>query len=317
MAFADGEWNEVWSSTTYLELRDQLLMLGLTTQEFSDPWVNGAHEVHIPIPTWSTVTAASRDRGGNWGTVTDTAETTGVLTRSGGYASAEQVLWEDGLELPWPAVEQTRSRMTYQIAKEIDKALFALVTTHAGTAVDLGSTTDYIARATPYAASTAAAKKLPFTCIQQFATKAKRAGAIGGAGDTVGELWCIMAPEVFAVLGQYVLEAGYSFDRLTESVLTGPSVLTGSAWEGRLFGVDIYSSPLVVIPETDAKWTVLCGGRRGYASAVRPPVVQYFPPEQNQVSTQPAHLLRQAGDYAGIGLDATYFSYFTLHCESS
>ena len=49
------------------------------------------------------------------------------------------------------------------------------------------------------------------------------------------------------------------------------------------------------------------------ACGMRPPIVQYFPPELNQTSLSPSHMLRQIGDFAVVELDDTLHRKLEVH----
>ena len=264
-------------------------------------WVAGAHTVYIPAPAWASRTAPSvRARGGNWGSAQQGSQVNIAFTRSGGYTDADEIPWEDAMELPWPVVEETRSRQRYEMGKSIDGAIYSAMRTGlaSGSKTKFGTDTNNIARTAPYAAATDTARGYPKAILKAFNLKMKRAGAFDQGSDAVGRVYAVMAPEVFNVLTDDMEQGSYGWDLLTADLLRNNSVLANATFEGRLYGVDVFSWNGVSVPTGTNDWIINCGARAAMAADVRAPLVQYFPPSQNQKSSAPAYLFQQAGDYA-------------------
>ena len=335
MAYGTADYVKAWASRTVVELRRTLMMLNLTTQDFTAPWVNGANQVMIPKPDWAAnntpnpdegVSAETRARGGSWPTARRGDQDLVTFQRSGGFAAANEVLWEDAIELPWPAVERTRSRQTYEMRKEIDEAIYAAITAEIAGETStpnfeaLGSNTNSISRTTGKAAN-AAAKALIYEAIDDFSLKLANMD-VDGDGDSVGQKYVIMRPTLFRIFREYMIDKGLSWDTLTADLLRNNSVLVGRGYQGRVLGIDVFSSTTVPAPSSTAgsnsaanrgrNHQILAGVRMGTAAAVRAPIVQFLNPSENQVSAQPAHLLRQAGDYGVAVLETSFHTLYGL-----
>ena len=326
MAYSAEDYRKLWAARTTVELRQQSLMLNLLGGggEWTDPWVAGAQTVYIPRPDWEYdatdsegVHASPRARGGDWAAALTGDQSVMAFTRSGGYATTNSVLWEDAIELPWPAVERTRSRQRYIMRKSIDEQIWALLTGGLSAQFQAyGSNSANIGR-TSKNASNAGARELIFTILQDYSLKLEEAN-VDGSGDNVGGKWAIMPPAIFRILTQYMLAEKYSWDQLTRDLLVNNSVLVRVGYKGRLFDIDIFSWNGVPLPGSTAgantfalrsrNWPVLCGVSAGAAAALRPPLVQYWTPETNQVSDNPEHLLRQAGDFGYLTLEPSLFT---------
>ena len=316
-----------WESTTVMELREETMMLQLTSNEFTSGWVGGAHTGHIPKPTWGEpdgsqsegVKATSRARKGNWASPIPLDQEVIDLTRKGGYSSANVVPYEDALESPWPMVEETRSRQRYALGFQIDRGVLSEMQSDlTATPTAYGSTTNYIARTGAYAPKTAAARALPRQILDAFDLKLQRAGA-NGPGANVGNRYCLMPPEVFNVFALDMLTEKYQWDLLTKDLLTKNAVLAEQGYKGRYKGIDIFAYNAYKVPGSgnSTRWAGLCGVKRGYTAAVRAPISQYFTPQTNQISDAPSHLLRTAGDWGGVLLEPKVFTEFTIFKSAS
>ena len=78
---------------------------------------------------------------------------------------------------------------------------------------------------------------------------------------------------------------------LTADLLRTGSVLASAEFQGRLFGIDIFTWNGIAIPTGTANWKMLAGVRAGAYANVRPVLNQFFSPSENQVSTKPAYLV--------------------------
>ena len=327
MAYTTTEYQKAWSSQTFGEIRRKSLMFGLTSRDYTQPWVAGNSHVYIPVPDWALasgtgVGTVDRARGGNWATANDTEQDLLTFTRSGGISVANKVLWEDTLELPWSVVEQTRSRQAYEMAKTLDDKVYAAITAAIAAETSTpnfqayGSNTNNINRTTGKAA-TSAAQALPYEIVDDYSLKLANSDLDPGDGQAIGQKYVIMRPTVFRVLENYLLDKRYSFDQLTSDVLQGGTVFAGAMFQGRLKGIDIYSwtgSPMPSGADSntagnrDHNWQVLCGVRNGVIANTRAPLTQFFTPSDNQVSANPEFLLRQVFDYGHLVMDTSYFT---------
>ena len=329
MAYTTTDFSKFWSAQTFREVRRSSIMYSLTSREWTQPWVAGQVQVTIPVPDWEVsgsegVGTVTRNRAGNWATANKGDQDTIVFERSGGLSISNTIDWEDVIELPWPVVEQTRSRQAYEMSKSLDDAIYTYIDgqiageTSTPNFEALGSNTNNIDRVTGRAA-TSAASELVYDAISDYNLKLAVADIDPGAGDAVGSKWLIMRPEIFVVLREFMLDKKYSWDPLTEDLLRNNSVLAGRGYQGRLLGVDIFVTNTVPKPSGKksntaanraANWRMLAGLNIGCLANTRPPLSQFFTPSENQISANPAYLFRQVMDY---GHKTTNLDYYTLY----
>ena len=70
----------------------------------------------------------------------------------------------------------------------------------------------------------------------------------------------------------------------------------------------------LAVPDSGDNWEFYGGTMAAGACGMRPPIVQYFPPELNQTSLDgPSHMLRQIGDFAVVELDDTLHRKLEVH----
>ena len=211
------------------------------------------------------------------------------------------------VEIPWALVERTRNRQAYQLRYDIDKSIYDSVsglpsqTISAGTA---GST--YVPVTAPYTATIASGVDHPLmSAIDEFAIAMYRANAIDGEGTptgSVGRPFMIVHPELIASLRKWLRNLGLSFDPLTQEILSQNPGVAGRGYVGTLSGINIYGWNHLAIPTADSPWPCYAGVAEAAAVAVRPPLIQFFSPQENQVSDNPSWLLRQVADYAYVEL---------------
>ena len=332
MTFTTEDYLKTFSRRTVAQLRDETLMLQLVSSADTGPWASGqAHQTFIPVPNWTPsgsgasavgVQATTRARKGNWAGIRYGDQSILTFERSGGFATTNVVPWEDAMEVPWPVLEQTRARQTYEMRRQIDRALWAAMlagvassdTTRIGTATSV-----YITPTFPYNVA-GAAGKLIYDAVRQFALKCKVNKVDSNTSDNFGRKYMIMHPACFQALMDYMLDQKFSWDRLTENVLAQNTVLGGGAYEGRLHGVDILSYDGITAPTAGTTagtndWPILCGVREAWRGAVRPTIGQYFAPATNQITDNPAHIMRQAGDYGLLEVHGSLQHRFNLRTQ--
>ena len=312
MAFANKQFLEAWSRATIFELRQKNLWANLMTNTGTAPWVAGAAESHIPKPIWTNVAAADRARGAAWSTATEISQSLVDFKRTGGSMVSNEVLWEDSVEVPWALIDDLRSRQAYEMAKRWDAQLYAYLTGKTGIAdadaASYGSATKYVGITAPYAPTGTGADRMIFEALDDYQLKLQRANALDGVGDRVGQAYAVMPPELFRVLRRDMVDRKLDWDVMTEGLFRTGSILAGGkAFQGRLLGIDIFSWNGIAVP-TSGNWTFVCGARAGMAAAVRPALVQFFAPKENQVSTKAAYLSRQTHEFGQAMLDSSVFA---------
>ncbi|MDE0002337.1 MAG: hypothetical protein OXQ29_06555 [Rhodospirillaceae bacterium] len=335
MAIVAADLEKRYSRRTTIELRRKTIMLRLCSSAFTEGWVGGANTVYIPRPNWSQndtptpdegVVASARARGGDWAAMRAVDQDLLTFTRSGGFASSMMIPWEDVVELPWPVVERTRSRMRYELRTQIESGIYGRIT--AAIAAEpstpnfqaLGDDTDFIARATGKP-STDAARGLVYDAIDDFSLKLEEAD-VGGDGDSVGQKWGIMPPAIFRILREDIKAGKYSWDELTRDLLRNNSVLAGMGYRGRLLDIDIFSwngvpkAASTAGPNTAAErehnWQMLFAVNGANAAAIRPNLTQYFTPRENQITDEPGHAIRMVGDYGHLLLEPNLTTLYAI-----
>ena len=325
MAIVAADLEKRYARRTTIELRQKTIMLQLCSQAFTEGWVGGANTVYIPKPDWSRddsatpdegVVAETRARGGDWASFRRVDQDLLEFSRSGGFRSSMMIPWEDAMELPWPVVERTRSRMTYVLRRQIETGIYnritAAIAAEASTPnfVAYGDSTDFISRTTGRA-STDDARSLIYQALDDFSLKLEDAD-VSGPGDSVGAKWALFRPALFRILREDIKAGRYSWDELTRDLLRNNSVLAGVGYQGRLLDIDIFSWTGVPAPsgvgantaaDRDHNWQILMGVSMANAAAIRPSLTQYFTPQQNQITDEPGHAVRMVGDYGHLVLE--------------
>ena len=316
MTFATGEWLEAWGRGTVFELRQKTVLANLMSSTGTAPWVAGAAEVHIAKPIWTAAAAATRARGGVWEDATEVSQDTVVFKRTGGSQLSNSVLWEDALEVPWSLIDDLRARQGYELAKRFDEQLYTYLVGANGidssNALTVGTASVTISRTKPYAPTGTNAEQIIFEALDDFQLKLQRANALDGVGESIGQAYAIMPPELFRVLRLDMAKRDLGWDIMTAELFrTGGVLAGGKAYQGRLLGIDILSWNGIAVPSS-GDWKFVCGARAGMAAATRPALVQFFSPAENQVSTTPGYLSRQTHEFAQVMLDSNVFTEVTV-----
>ena len=265
----------------------------------------GCGVVWIPRPNWAGsandegVDSETRARSGNWATAKKIDASGVFLTRSGGYTVANEVDWEDALELPWAAVDRTRSRQVYDMRHQIDTAIYDAVFAMPSSTITGGvSNATFVSRAAPWGYTIAGTAKHPvMEVIDRFSLAMFRADAIDGESSPTGQAgvpFMILQPELIASLRDWMRAEKLAFDPLTMELLRDNPGMAGRGYIGNLSGVQLYSWNHLAIPVGSNNWAAYAGITQAAAVGMRPTLTQYFMPQDNQVSDHPAHLLRQA-----------------------
>lgn len=314
MAFAAADYAKLWTSQLVVNLRQRTLMMQLLTQRGTAPWVMGANQVNIPSPTRTSVAATMAARDADWETASEWAQTNIQFDTEDRFQESNIVKYEDMVEIPWDTVAETRDEQDYKVRLKIDDDTYDTVKAGIATGdqTTLGSAgTNYISRDAPYTPNGTGAG-LVADSLDMFSIKAARANQYG-EGDSAGQLWCVIPPELFKVARRNLLDKGLSLDELTRQTL-GTSFGTSADYQGRYAGIDIYSANYEAVPTGSDNWVYICGMTEAAAMNVRTPLVQNFPPDVNPTS-QPGHLLRQRGFYGFAELDGGLLHQFTIHAD--
>ena len=158
-----------------------------------------------------------------------------------------------------------------------------------------GSNTDYISP--DGEASTDAAKRLVRQVVEHARLIMKENHVYGGYtvdGVHPGQPTVVLHPRLASVLIEDMSDSDYHWDRLTGTTLgitgDGPSIMTGAAYTGRLYGLDIVETtyPRLIPQARDNSgdtWDVWVICRGGVAYAKRPVTSQVLTPATNQTGS--------------------------------
>jgi len=332
VAYGSDDWLKLQSAQTLEEFRQEAIWLNLTSQTDTEGWASGsAHSVQFNRPDWAKndtpspkegVAASNRARGGNWATARRGAADVLTFSRTAGFSEANEILWEDAMEIPWPVVEQTRRRQVYVMRKAIDEGLYANIlagiasadTTRIGTATSV-----FLPRAAPYT-PTGDVGELIFQIIEDYSLKLEMMDVNSPSSDGVGGKYIVMSPACFRALLKFMREEKYSWDPLTADILRENRIFAERGYRGRLSDLDIISWSGIPIPAAGTTagtndWPIICGIRGAWRANVRPTLTQVFTPETNQISDAPAHLMRQAGDYAALEIHGGLMHRYNLRTQ--
>lgn len=301
---------KVWSAKTTVEVRQKSLMYNLLDKSWQQEWQNGASSVEIANVDWeASVVASTRARGGNWANATTLDQDTKSLTRVGGYSASTEIPWDDVLELPWAALSRVRSRQMWAIKNAIDKAVYDAMRTAASQTISAGDDSTFVRRTAPYDYTVAAGKRHPVAeVIELFALAMVDANVVDGdmsPTDSPGMPWVIIQPALALSLSRWLQDQKIRFEPFSLAMFNqNPAALMEPN------PLHMYSGCLVLVwnhlptpSGAGTNWDCYGGVMAAGACGIREPIIQYFPPELNQVSAAPSHLLRQIGDYAVTELD--------------
>lgn len=313
------------SARTFVELREKNLALNLFDGSHGADWVAGrVNSVKIAKPNFNVVPATQRARGGNWAAAAKPDQASVVLARADGYSSSMEIDWEDAMEVPWPVVERYRSRVSYSIRHEIDTKVFDFAIGAASTTNQFGAAgTDYIDVATGNKEVNPGTEDgLVVRAIEDWSGKAYRLNAIDGdaIAGTTSTPFMIIHPELVKVLRRELRKMNLSLDALTEELLrsnVGIAEGNGQLFVGSLFGVRIFSWNHLVVPAADQPWIIYAAIPQAVAANVRTPLTQIWTPETNQVSDNPSHLIRQAGDAAWVEVEDSFHEKYEIVSDTS
>ena len=309
MALAAEDRKQVWSAQTTIELREKSMAYTMFDTSWSDEWENGASKVTIPKPNFAAtgkqgVSAEDRTRGGDWPTAREGDSAVVVMSRQGSKAASNKIDWEENIEIPWPIVERYRNRQAFEIASEIDRAIFDAAIAAPSTTISAGTEdTHEVPKTFPYTAVIPSGRDHPLMeAIDDFALRMVRVNAIDGAGSPTGSAsspFMIVQPELVRSLRAWLRSLGLNFDPLTAELLRGNPGLAGQGYVGNLSGVSLFQWNHLRVPD-GTEWLCYAGVREAFAVGVRPVLVQYFDPANNQVEDNPSYLFRQTAEYAYV-----------------
>ena len=279
--------------------------------------VNQAYQVVIQDPTYTSMAKADRvdpdtatgayDRSSrDWptGTEPDGAQITMQVNRKAQDARNLQYL--DATEAPIPYMERMRAKLAATITTDMEDDYY-----------------EFISQDSFYDESTASGAG-DDNGIQWTLDNAKLNmnddGVVGGTGDfeefynalwdfnvhfvnknvigpaagamiggSAGMPYAVMPPEVFKHFAIWFLKQRYSWDTLTEQIISQNSILSSSAFRGMVAGIPLLVTPAVKKPTASVQgtdyWHIQMGFQQANSVAVRPPLTQFLTPTVNQDNT--------------------------------
>lgn len=314
-----------FSAMTYDEIRRDAIYMMLTSSEWTQPWVAGDNTVNIPVPgykfvagtTAGTITdpgdstgikVVDRARGGDWAPLAGVSSSTKKFTRTGEKASSQFIPYEDSMEVAWNVAEEYRSRAAYEIRDALDSAIVTALWSAPANTTSLGdgSAGIMIDKQGKLGTKTAESAALVYDAISAWSLLLEERDLMSEASDSPGSAYVVIHPRLFTVLREYLLDKNLSWDALTSQLLSQNSVLASRGYRGRILNVDVFTSTKAPLPGGSSKntvWNILCGTQRANTVATRPPLTQFFPISQNQITDEPGTVLRQTTPYGFLTLD--------------
>lgn len=310
MAITTADLQRLWSADTVGQLRKPLVWNSITTQRRTEPWSSGqVNQVEIPRPNWGAndtptpsegISPQEVSRDAAW-TATRAIDSDIVsFTTSGRYDVSNAVGYEDSLELPFDAVDQTRNEQVQRGADYLDGVMVTAVEGFSSTTVVTAGTAGSVFIAPNGTPTGTNANQLPKLAVDNIVSAAFQDNWFSPRVDgDPGPRWITMSPVLFDLMQTDLLDRGYSLDSLTQGILSDNSVGAGGPMVMQYRGFLIYATPAAnAASATPAdRWTITAGLRGAVAAAVRSPLVQLFSPEENQ-TTDPGWLIRMRVAYA-------------------
>lgn len=310
MAITAADRKKIWAAKTTVEVRQKSLMYNLLDKSWQEEWQNGASSIQISNIDWETsVPATSRADGANWAAATALDQDIASFSRSGGYGASTEVKYPLVMELAWPVLSRVRSRQMWKMKNEIDKGVYNAMRNAASKTISAGDDNTYVSRTSPYDYTIATGKRHPVAeVIELFALAMVDANVVDGdmsPTDGPGMPWVIIQPALALSLSRWLQDQKIRFDPFSLALFNqNPAALMEPNPLHMYSGVMVLTWNHLPTPNgAGTNWLAYGGVMAAGAVGIREPIIQYFPPELNQVSSAPAHLLRQIGDYAAVELE--------------
>ena len=184
------------------------------------------------------------------------------------------------------------------VALDADNHAWTQLLAGAGTTIaKFGTNANRINRTSPFLPQTDAARDLMIDLLDTLSIELGMADLQGGQRG-LGSAWCIMPIPLFSAAQAALIALGTGWDSVSESVLSGNSMLANQPFRGRYKNIDVFGSNLAPTPAAGADWQWMAGVREAACFGIARPDIQFFTPENNQVSTAPAYLWRYNSDFA-------------------
>ena len=312
----------IYSRRTAITLHREPTIMQLMNRAWEAD-VMRAHQTVISVPDLSAAAATTRTREANYPTANTLGARQITLAVDQHLQANFKVHYLDMMEVPWPILEQSRQEATMTMSEQIEDNLVAYLDSLSTTTLARYDTTvadgniglkSYGGSAGPFingageAGSTATvdAKSYILSFIKFCATRFMKINVSRGQyiGDmpSGNEMFCLLHPELFDLLVDWLAEQDYHWDMLTSGLLDGPSILQSDQWRGQLSKINIITSnSLTQPPATDASgspWRIYCGTPKAVAFAMRPILTHIWSDAQNE--TSPSTVVRQLCDFGRV-----------------
>ena len=277
--------------------------------------VMSAERTLIPNPTLpGKGSATTRTRNADWkATAGQPTQAFLVLAIDQSIEDAVELEYRDNIESPLNYLELNRRSMAAGLNTSIEDNIYAFLNTDSNfdsaRSVEVGTRgTDNI---TPAGVVSGGVGEGIVQALLDISTDLASRNKLGPAmGDQIDRAprgpVAVMHPQCFKAVATYLLAEKYPEIKIAEEVLDSISVRRREAYMGRLWGIDLYSSPVCAAPASASntnKWNILIFSPDSWTYAERPPVIQYLTPETNQ--TGPSYLLREIRDFGRTLLDTS------------
>ena len=207
-------------------------------------------------------------------------------------------------------MDRHRNRQSYAIAHDIDTAMYdAAVALPSMTITGGADGATFVDNSAPYDYTIATGKRHPVAAgsgpdgAYCLSCQRRTCGCISnrtGAGTPA----LVIPPELCLSFSIWLEEKGLAFDPLTREILRdNPADFNGMDIAGRYHGVDIIGWNHIAVPTGSNNWTGYAAIPEAYAVGIRPALTQYWDPSNNQISGNPAHLIRSVADWAGVEVE--------------
>ena len=297
MAIAANTLLEFYSSDELIELRRLVLLYNLTTRQHVGQFEAGTAAKEYAISV-TDPTTADRGRDANWGTAIDGTTARVEIDRTGGKATSVQLKKKDVTESPIDLVNTYRQAQREIIAIDADDHAWTQLLAGAGTTITkFGTNANRINRTSPFLPQTDAARDLMLDLLDTLSIELGMSDLQGGLRG-LGSAWCILPIPLFSAAQAALIALGTGWDRVSETVLSGNSMLANQPFRGRYKNIDVFGSNISPVPATGSDWVWLAGVREAACFGIARPDMQFFTPDTNQVSDMPAYLLRYNSDFA-------------------
>ena len=328
MAFSTADdMKEAFSAQTTMDIRGNAVfyMLGDTSWE-SEAQTNRL--VHIPNPSYS----ADFDAGNAYDRATGVVGTRRQPAQEFIDFSIDQYhQWNaelgmiDNLELPLDYVARIQRREAINITLHLDRDILNYLDDDSARTTKLSyDAAHLLSQGTvgsnginfdDFEAKTGADAAMPYKQLLAFRRAMVRKGAVTGVGDNPS-MFAVMTPEQFIVMQQWLIDEKYPLPEIVTDRLVAETIFSDQPYKGRLLGVDLYTSTAIAAPtaattsgggaEDNTHWDSYYGVRGGYAVGMRPTLVKYFPPADNQGGTHHLFDFLQQWGVVGVNTDEMY-----------